>query len=352
MTKTTKYRDTLRFLFLAVFWIASAMAPAAPVTVLAPVVEVQGSATWAGGGSTKSGKLQVGESLAEGSAIQTGADSRVLFSPVPGIAVSEAKDTSASLLRLAVTKNDGAVQRRDAVLRLAIGTLSFSLEKRDASTTTFAVETPSGTMKTRGSVGTITVVPPCVKVASLSGKVVFTPKVGTLSQTTRDTESTNASVLLSTDSPATASGVPIVIPPGCFLTVCGKGDSVEIHLINTIERTLTNLTANGTAIGTRVATAQELESTRGFFEAALAHGSLAVGYGLLSAEGAAEITQTLTMINQSFAAVGLAPIETPAIGSSTRRDSSNSESAPPSAGFSGGSLNPANTSGEVISRER
>jgi hypothetical protein len=352
MTNQTKFRDTSRFLFFAFLCAASAMAPAAPVTVLAPVVEVLGSATWAGGGSTKSGRLKVGESLAEGSAIQTGADSRVLFSPVPGIAASEAKDTSASLVRLAVTKNGGAVQKRDAVLRLATGTLSFSLEKRNASTTTFAVETPSGTMNACGSVGTITVVPPCVKVASLSGKVAFTPKVGSTTQATRATESTDTSAFLSTNSSATASGVPIVIPPGCFLTVCGKGDSVEIRLINTIERTLTNFSTDGTAIGTRVAMVQELESTRGFFEVALAHGSLAVGYGLLSAEGAAEITQTLTMINQSFVAVGLTPIETPAIGSSTRGGSFNSESAPPSAGFSGGSLNPANTSGEVISRER
>ena len=352
MIQQTKSLTTLRCLFAAFYVGASAIAPAAPATVLAPVVEVQGSATWAGGNSTKSGKIQVGESLAEGSAIKTGTDSHVLFSPVPGIAVSEAKDTSASLVRLAVTRNGDTVQKRDAVLRLGPGTLSFSLEKRDASTTSFAVETLSGTMNASGSVGTITVVPPCVKVASLSGKVAFTPKADSTILTTRATKSTDTSTTLATNSSATSSGVPIVIPAGCFLTVCGKGDKVEIRLINAIKRTVTNFGTDGIALGTRDATIEELESSRSFFETALAHASLAVSYSLFSAEGAAEVTETLTLINQSFAAVGLAPIGSPAVGGSQHGPVVNSENAPPSGGFSGGPLNPANTSGEVISRER
>jgi hypothetical protein len=325
----------------------------APVTVQAPVVEMHGTVTRLGGGATGFGKLQVGESLAEGSAIQTGADSRVFFAPVPGVAVTEAKNTSVSLIRLAVTKNRDGVQQREAVLRLAPGTLSFSLEKQDSNTTSFTAETPSGTMTARGSVGTVTVVPPCVKIASLSGKVAFTLSVGSVPQASRAPESAESSAFLSTNSSPTASGGTITIPPGSFLTVCGKGDDVVIGLINTIEKTWTLFSVDGTLLSTRGATAQELESTRAFFEAALAHGSLAVGYGLLSAEVITEVTQTLTAINQSFAAAGLKPIETSAVGSSSRQSrSSSSESTPPSGGFSGGPLNPANTSGEVISREQ
>ena len=349
-TKPSKFFDQPSSLLAALLCGLVPVGVAAQVTVLAPVVEVQGSVT-SGGGSTKAGKVQTGESLSEGSALTTGADGHVLFAPVPGVAVSEAKNTSATLVRLAVTKDSDGLQKREAVLRLAPGSLSFSLEKQAVSTTSFAVETPRGTMNARGSVGTIAVMPPCVKIASLSGKVAFTPTAGSVTQATRKTETAESSAFLATNSSATAGGGEITIPPGCFLTVCGKGDDVVIRLINTIDRTLTNFSADGTSLGTLAASVEDLESTRSFFEAALAHGSLAVGYGLFSAQSAAEVTQTLTLINQSFATVGLVPIETPRIGRSASGGGANSGSTPPG-GFSGGSINPANTSGEVISREQ
>jgi hypothetical protein len=353
MIKQANFLGESRLLLVTLLCCSAFVAQAAAGVVLTPVVDVKGSASWAGRGSTKSGALRAGESLAEGSTILTGADSRVMFSPVPGITVSVAKNTSVSLLRLNVTKSGGTIQKRDAVLKLDIGTLSFSLDKRSAGSTSLVVETPRGTMNADGSVGTITVVGLCVKIASLSGKITFTPSAATVTQTSISTKPGESSALRAPHSSATASRAPIVIEPGWFLAACGEGPNAQIRVINTIARTWTNFSADGTPLGTRAATVQELESTRGFFEATLEHAALAVSYGLLSAEGAADITQTLTQINQSFAAVGLAPIETPAIGTSSGGTRSTSvEGTPGSGGFSGGSLNPANTVGEVISREQ
>lgn len=350
MSQQTKVSRNSLFLFAAIL---CGTLQAAPVAVLAPVVEVKGSVKWSGHGSVNAETLRVGDSLAEGSAIRTGADSRVLLAPVPGIAVTVAKDTTASLLHLSVVKSGGAIHKRDAAFGLDLGTLSFSLEKRDATMTSFAVQTPNGTMQARGSVGTITVVPPCVKVASLSGRITFMPNAATGARVSVSVDPTKHPKGVASNPSASGNGTPIIIEAGWFMAICGVGEDATIRVINTIDRTWTSFSPDGTQLTTRAATLQELESTRGFFEATLAHAALAVGYDLLSGESAAGITETLTKINQSFASVGLAPIETPAVGS-TSQPVGVFNPAPTfgSGGFSGGSLNPANTTGEIISRER
>jgi hypothetical protein len=164
-----------------------------------------------------------------------------------------------------------------------------------------------------------------VKLASLSGRTTFAPN---------------------------GSQAAISIEPGSFLTASGEGANAQIRVIDVIARTMTDFIADGTQLATRDATVQELESARGLFEATLAHAAIAVGYSLFSTEAMAEITVTLTKINQSLAAVGLAPVDAPSVGTSKVGPSSDAEVAPAPAGFTGGSMNPANTSGQINSRER
>jgi len=325
MNRQTKLLLKSGFLRIALLCSVAHVAQAASATVLAPVVDVKGSASWAGRGPAKSSTLRSGESLGEGSAIKTGADSRVVFSPVPGTAVSMAKRTSVSLLRLAVTKSGDTVQSRDAVMKLDIGTLSFSSEPRN--TTRVAVQTPLGTISAEGAAGTIALKNSSLQIASLSGKMTFAITGG--------------------------SHAPISIEQGSFLVASGGGTNATIRIVNVITRTTTDFSAAGAQLSTRDATVQDLESARGFFEATLAHAAIAVGYGLLSTGAVAEISATLTNINQSLAIAGIASVEAPAVGSSTPASAGTaSEGATAPAGFTSGSANPANLSGQIISPER
>ena len=328
MIKQTKCFGKSMFLSAALLCGVAPVALGAPMAVLAPVAEVRGSASWAGTGSARSGTLRGGEALAEGSAIRSGGGSRVVFSPVPGIAVSLANATSVTLLRQEVTKNGEAMVKRDAVLRLDAGTLSFSIDKRKTTKTRFVVLTPHGTMNAEHAVGTIAVTSSSVSISSLSGAATFTPggSQGTIS-----------------------------IAPGSLLTASGEGANAQIRVIDGIGRTVTDFSAAGTPLATRSATGAELESIRNSFETTLAHAATAGSLGLLGPDAPGEITVTLTQINQSFATAGLAPVDTASVGSSPpgAKSQAGSEVGPGAApaGFSGGgSANPANTSGLIISR--
>lgn len=311
--------------FLCVMFLCGA-AQSAPVSVLAPVVQVKGSSSWAGPGSTKSGKLQTGASLAEGSAIQTSPASQVSFSPVPGIVVTVAKSTSLSVLRLQVTKSGETLQKRDVVLRLDSGTLSFSLDKKIAGKTSFVIITPHGTMVAERSVGTITVAGRSVALVSLSGKATYTPNGGQ---------------------------VGISVEPGSFLTVSGEGGNAQIQVINGIAKTTTDFSPDGTPIGTREATGLELQSMRGLLESTLAHASIAAASGRFGTEAMAEMTSTLIKVNQSFVAAGLAQVGPPTVAEAGESpENAGAEPAPVSTGFSGGLSNPANISGLPVSREQ
>ena len=176
---------------------------------------------------------------------------------------------------------------RDVGLKLDEGTLAFSIDKRIVDKTRFEVQTPHGRKSVQGAVGTVTVEGSCVKFTSLNGKMNVT---------------------------AIGFAAGIQIKAGSFLAICGEGANAQIRLINAIARTWTDYSADGSPLGTRDATATELESTRAFFSAALSEASLAEGAGLLGPASAAEITRVLTMINQSFAGAGLAAIESSSVG--------------------------------------
>ena len=339
------------FLFLVLLIGFARAGHAQPGAILSPVLEVHGAVDKSGERGAVKSTLRTSDSVAEGNVITSGADSGAVLSPLPGVEINVAHNTSVALVHLGLKKRGEAVQSREVAQRLEVGTLSFSLDKLSASKTNFVVQTPHGLMSAYGSVGTVTVVGSCVKIASVSGKVAFTPTSTSAVRTSIAIDPAPGS-----SSPMNESGNhPIVIKPGWFLAICGKGDKVEIRVIDTIARTWTSFSSDGTQLSTRGATVQEMESTRGFFATALENAAVAVSYGVLGAEGSAEVTDTLTKINQSFAEVGLAPIEASAIGSSKRGRNLSPASAPESPGspgFSGGPTNPANTSGEVISRER
>jgi len=324
MISLTNFSLPATFLCAAFLCGAARLADAAPEAVLAPVVEVKGSVSLTGGGMARSANLRAGGTLAEGSTITAAPESRVLFSPVPGVTVSGHAESTVSLVRMAVAKSGGAVQSRDVRLGLAAGTLSFSTDKRTSSTTTFAVETLRGTLSAQGAVGSVAIDGSCVHVASLSGKMAFKP---------------------------TGSAGAISIPPGSYVTICAEGATVRILMVNVVASTVTEYNSDGVQVASRAAEAQDLESARGLFEVTLGHVVSVVGYGLLGAESVAEITTTLTTINQVFAAAGLAPVEATAVGTSTPVARTDSESATTPT-LSSGSANPANTSGQVISRER
>jgi hypothetical protein len=259
------------------------------------------------------------ESVVEGSAIKTTAEAGKLISPLPGIAVSVTARSSVAVVRAQVTKSADAITSRDVVLKLDEGSLSFSIDKRIVDKTRFEVQTPHGRKSGQGAVGTVTVQGSCVKYASLTGKMNIT-----------------------------ATGVvPIQLKAGSFLAICGEGANARMRVINAIARTWTDYSANGSPLATRDATVAELESTRPFFSAALTEASLAEGAGLLGPASAADITRVLTMINQSFAGVGLAAIESSSVGAlpAAGRSTSASGDATASGGFGGGSFNPANTLG-------
>ena len=325
MSKQTRFLDGPSFLLSILLCGSVSVVQAAPATVLAPVVDVKGPVMWAGPGAAKSTPLRRGAALPEGSVVSTGADGRVMLSPVPGIAVSVAKSTSVSVAHLTVVKIGDSIRERQAALKLESGSLSFSIEKGNSSKTTFTVITRQGTMSAQHSVGTISASGSSVMIAALSGTVSFTAK---------------------------GSKTAIAIEPGACLTASGDGLNAQICVINAVSGTTVDYSADGTPLGTHRATARELASVRGLFAAALAHAVLAVSDRLLSSAEVAGLMTILTEINQTFAAAGLASIETTTSGAPAPASSNSAEvaTAPPS--FTGGSANPANTSGAIISRER
>jgi hypothetical protein len=320
MTKPISIFRPTTLATIALFFAGTQSEFAASAKVLAPVVELKGSA------SAGRGSLHTGGTLAEGNAVKTGGDSRLLFTPVPGLAVTAAASTSMSVVGLTVTKNGETVQSRNVVLLLEEGTLSFSADKRKTGKTSFTIQTPHGTVRVDESVGSVTVTKSGVKVASLSGKITYM---------------------------APGLRAPITIQAGSLLTASGEGANAQINVVDGIARTYTNFSAEGAQLDTRAATGPEMEATRGTFASALAHVTSAVGFGLQSAASMADVTTTLTQLNQSFADAGLPPVEASSVGAAPRTASAQVEAASAPTGFSGGgSSNPANISGAIVSPEQ
>ena len=139
----------------AMFVASTSFVTAEPVDAV--VVSISGTAEAAPPQSISYSPLKVGEKLAEGSTVRTGADGKVVLQTTPGSAVDLGNSSTLRINELAFHKSGGAVTERKARLELSSGVVSALVDPSTPKITDFEVETPGGVAAARGTFYTVVV---------------------------------------------------------------------------------------------------------------------------------------------------------------------------------------------------
>ena len=120
-------------------------------TVNAVVWTVNGSAEYAGPGSTSYAPLKKGQILGIGSTVRTGDNGMAVLVTTPGSAIQVGNSSVVRLNALAFARSGSTITQRQAVLQLTTGVVSALIDPSTPNITDFRIQTPQGAAAARGT---------------------------------------------------------------------------------------------------------------------------------------------------------------------------------------------------------
>jgi hypothetical protein len=309
--------------------LAGAVSPAFSAPIMATVVQRKGSIA-AAGANGHSLSTEIGKNLPEHTAVNVSAGGELGFIPFPSgfVLLGSQSGTSSAIEQLQLIRSGDRVQSRQATIRLDSGRLLFGVEQFDPQITSLEVATPHGTASAaeatekhgKNVAGVVEVLEDALKMTALGGACAFHG-------------GEHGTIQLSAGS------------------VLHKS-SERLEVLNLLTGKVIAHGADGKVQHERAATADELQSGRETFQAAVGIVEQAISAGSLAASFTAAISGTVTEVNQALASAGIPAIDQTAVGATVSEPprSASLFSGAPAPG--GTSANPANVSGLVRSNER
>lgn len=205
----------------ALIGLALALALSLPAQTVRVLV-VTGAAEIIPAGETAARPIVKGDAVTAGSVITTGADGRVVLTPMPGVKSIIAPNSSLKLESVSEKKNADATTAYGAVIDLKVGAVVSDLNKPADVTYDYSVRTPRGLAGARGTTFTVGVNP--------AGIATIVVAHGTISLTFND------------------GRPPAAITPGKVSITRPDGTTVEANKVSDLSPEDQKIAANWTEI--------------------------------------------------------------------------------------------------------